>query len=331
VLAAPASARADVACPSYDIFSAVLTDVCWDCMFPIVIAGLAMGGGSKPAGAAANKVVCQCDTGNGLQAGFGFGFSMWEPARLVEVVRRPYCFPLLGGSIINAGGGSIGADGRMMGGLSSDSNENDSSDKVFYHYHYFAFPLTVILDLFSGCVADGYMDFDLMYISELDPTWNDDELAFFTNPEVVMVANPVAQAACIGDAVASNAGLPSDVMYWCAGSWGGLYPFSGNIITNASPPRDTSLIVARALAALHRRGLAWKTMGDAAMCGGYIFPTLPKAQYKLEQMYPLAEANGNHWIGQSSFVWGEWRNIPGVGEDFVHMVWRWKDCCVPFF
>jgi len=71
-------------------------------------------------------------------------------------------------------------------------------------------------------------------------------------------------------------------------------------------------------------------MGDDAVCRGYIYPTLPKSQYKLEQFYPLAEANGNHWLGQSSFTWGEWRNIPAVGEDFVHLLWRWTDCCLRF-
>ena len=51
---------------------------------------------------------------------------------------------------------------------------------AFYHYHYYAFPLLVMLDLFmdGNCNADGYMDFDLMYLSELDPTWLNDELVF---------------------------------------------------------------------------------------------------------------------------------------------------------
>ena len=37
-----------------------------------------------------------------------------------------------------------------------------------------------MLDLFvkQACNPDGYMDLDIMYLSELDPTWNNDELAF---------------------------------------------------------------------------------------------------------------------------------------------------------
>jgi conjugal transfer pilus assembly protein TraU len=25
--------------------------------------------------------------------------------------------------------------------------------------------------------------------------------------------------------------------------------------------------------------------------------------------------------------WGEWRTIPGAGEDALYILWRWQDCC----
>ncbi|VDB02534.1 hypothetical protein BANRA_05466 [Klebsiella pneumoniae] len=129
-----------------------------------------------------------------------------------------------------------------------------------------------MLDLFikQTCNADGYMDLDIMYMSELDPTWNNDELAFFTNPEAAAVANPIAAAACTADAVSSTAGKPLKQLFWCAGSWGTLYPFSGNQNGGKGVIRDSSLLSTRVLAALHRRGLAWKTMGSEAMCRGVI-------------------------------------------------------------
>ncbi|NMV20790.1 conjugal transfer protein TraU, partial [Vibrio parahaemolyticus] len=91
-------------------------------------------------------------------------------------------------------------------------------------------PLLVMLDLFmdGNCNADGYMDFDLMYLSELDPTWLNDELAFFTQPEAAAVANPLAISACTADAASSTLGKPIDQLFWCAGSWGHLYPLSGH-------------------------------------------------------------------------------------------------------
>jgi conjugal transfer pilus assembly protein TraU len=68
-------------------------------------------------------------------------------------------------------------------------------------------------------------------------------------------------------------------------------------------------------------------MGDDALCGGYIFPTIPKTQYRLEMFFPVAETMDNHAIGETPFRWGEWRNIPAF-EDNVYWVWRWIDCCL---
>lgn len=86
----------------------------------------------------------------------------------------------------------------------------DGGDGSFMHYHYYAFPLMVMLDLFikQASNPDGYMDLDIMYMSELDPTWNNNELAFFSNPEAAAVANPIAAAACTADAVSVTAGKP---------------------------------------------------------------------------------------------------------------------------
>jgi conjugal transfer pilus assembly protein TraU len=35
-------------------------------------------------------------------------------------------------------------------------------------------------------------------------------------------------------------------------------------------------------------------------------------------------------IGESPLTWGEWRNIPAVGEDHLYLLWRWNDCCATF-
>lgn len=32
-------------------------------------------------------------------------------------------------------------------------------------------------------------------------------------------------------------------------------------------------------------------------------------------------------IGKSTLVTGEWRSIPGTGEDYVYLIWQWVDCC----
>jgi conjugal transfer pilus assembly protein TraU len=192
-------------------------------------------------------------------------------------------------------------------------------------------------------------------MSEIDPTWSEDELSIFTQPEVAVASNPLLQATCPVDCAAATFSGPVDRMWWCAGCWGNLYPFTGNVPSGGSPPRVSSLLATRALAALHRRGLAWRTTGNDVVCGGDIYPMIPKQQYRMSMMFPIPEASnalrrptpatrggtGNpqideyewtqkccHAIGVPTFLWGEWRNIPAVGEDFVYLLWRWTDCCV---
>lgn len=313
-------------CPDADIWSGLLDKVCWSCMLPIKIMGQPMGSSGMamdtPDGAS-TSAVCVCpDIFNVPTPGMPLG--LWAPARLVESVRVPYCSPI-------AGGTRFKSSARLLGG-SRSAPSTDSSELTFFNYHYWYFPLYTMLDIFliPECRGDGYIDLDIGYLSELDPTWNDDELAFFLSPETAVFANPIAIASCAADAVASTAGNPIETMYWCAGSWGNMYPMTGHVPYDSSPVRTSSLITARSLAALHRRGLARKTMGDDAICGSYVHPMIPKSQYRFQQFYPAAEADGTccHSIGASTFAWGEWRTYPGKGEDFVNLVWRYMDCCL---
>ncbi len=328
-------------CPDADFWGEkMLTGVCWSCLFPVRLLGMTLfdDDNDLPNGAT-EKSFCACD-GKGMPR-FGVTAGAWLPARLVEVVRKPYCSPILGGTSFN---NSV----RLWGGRKEV--EGDGTDKIYYNYHYWAFPLYVILQLFvqNNCNAGGMRNLDMMYMSELDPTWNIDELAFFMNPEAVAFANPLAVAACTVDCAATTASQPMTSLFWCAGCWGNLYPFTGNIASDASAPRDTSLLTARVLASLHRKALAHKTYGDEALCGGQIYPMIPKQQYKLSTLFPLAEAHAEefdstdasgvkhttildnccHWIGESTFKWGEHRTIPGTGEDYVYLIWRYTECCL---
>lgn len=295
--------------------AALITDICWDCMFPLKIAGVTLSPGDRenPPGEAGGTL-CACDQ-NGIPEP-GIVMSMWEPARLVEFPRQAGCSPTLGGA-------QIGADPQYIGG--KDQGDIESS---FYHYHYFSFPLFVMMELFSpSSCHDGYLDFDMMYLSEIDPTWNNSELAYFLTPESSMVANPIAGAACPADAVAATAGWPLDSLFWCAGSWGSIYPLSGNNYGSHGVIRSTSLLKSRLLASLHRKGFARKTMGDDALCEPKIYPMLPKSQYKFSLMHPRAETDRAHVMGESVARWGLGRIIPGVATTPVYLTWRLNDCC----
>ncbi len=306
-------------CPDADgLGASLVSNICWDCIFPIRIAGadIALGDGIIPA-RAARSPICVC--GNCV----GFTVGMWEPARMVELVRKPSCSPTLNGADLGL------ENGRERG--SKGSVDYDKGDSAFYHAHVFAFPILLFLDFFfdGACLEGGanLPDFDILYLSELDPTWNNDELNVFLFPESLLLANPIALAACLADVAAAEIREAIDPLFYCVGSWGHLYPVAGHHLQHSSIPRNTSLLGSRTIAQLHRLGLARRTMGDDAVCTAQPELFLPKTQYQWSVFYPVAEANGKHPTGRSTFRWGENRMIPGIGEDFVYLLWRWQDCC----
>lgn len=337
-------------CRNANVLSgSMFSDVPWNSMYPIRLAGINVSpsGSGAPSGAT-NKVMCSCPDDVGLMIP-GFTQSMYEPARLIEIVRQPDCMMSLGGADLDF------TSGRQFGttGTPAEQNAGESETPAFWHYHYYAYPLLMMLELVvANRCGDGFMSMDLLYLSELDPTWSDPELGFFANPESAIFANPISLAACVTDAAAAAVDKPIDSLFWCAGAWGGLYPLSGFISTKSSFATKTSLLATRSVAALHRRLLARQTMGNDALCSAPIFPTIPKTQYKMNMMYPVPErgqqrtvkmeqpngtfkntvvgTGGAHEIGQSALMWGEWRNIPSQ-EDAVYMLWRYNDCCMTFY
>ncbi|MEM1298219.1 MAG: TraU family protein [Pseudomonadota bacterium] len=310
----------------------LITDICWDCIFPITVAGQTLAPfGTKPqstdaAGQGANSAdpvtsaICFCDDQFGVPM-LGLTIGMWQPARIIELVRNPGCSPALGGIELPT------VHRLRLGGAENETQ--DDEDSTFYYYHIWSFPLLDLLGLFSQdrCNQDGYLDIDALYLSELDPTWVNSTLALYANPESVLFANVAAVTSCIADAVASNAHRPIDAMFWCAGSWGTIYPITGSVLGPSDLPNQLSLLATRAIAANHRRGLARRTMGSDTLCNGLIDPFITKSMYRMSMWSPLPEAEDNHDIGESTFQWGLGRSIPGIGEDAVYVLWRWTDCC----
>lgn len=314
-------------CDNANVLSgSLITDTPWNALYPIRVAGkrLSPNGSGTPVGAT-NKAFCACQDDLGVFVP-GFTQSMFEPARIIELARTPDCMLTLNGTDLNM------TNGRNRGTVgSNEQGMGEGASSAFWHYHYFSYPLLLMLEMVvANRCGDGFLDMDLLYVSELDPTWNDPELAFFANPESAIFANPISLAACITDAAAASVGQPIDSLYWCAGAWGGLYPLSGFVSNKSSIASKTSLLATRSVASLHRRMLARQTLGDDALCEAPIFPTIPKSQYKMHMMYPVPEREDAHQIGEPALKWGEWRNIPSK-EDAIYMLWRYQDCCITYY
>jgi conjugal transfer pilus assembly protein TraU len=313
----PASAT-DTICKDAHLWSKIIDNICWSCFtegFSL------MGIGEKPDGASNNNPLCGCVDNLGVPFG-GTKLSYFAPLRLIETVHEPWCSPTLGG---------VTLQNDLTGMGMSDGDDS------FWHSHYFAFPLMEMMEiLYIDCHQDGYLDFDLMYLTEVDPAWNNDILALLLSPEAIMFANPLAQIWCATDCSLVTANKAPERTFGCAGCDGNLYPFTGRIIGQEDPVAQSSLIAQRMISSLHRKGLARKTMGSDSICQSTYSPFVPRSQYKFSMVYPRAEADKEagdgccHPMGQSTNVWclpvgGRMR--PGQ-EDAVYLLWQFKECCL---
>ena len=303
--------------PCHGKFPNPLTDICWRCIFPVRIGPVRISFGQEDSGDAP-PLVCVCPgTGTPPIPRIGLGVTFWEPAAVSEVVRTPYCSPLLGGIRL--------ASGRNAG------TADHADGNAYYHLHWYRYPLLHWLGLLANLKCGQAQQFDLAYVTELDPLWQDDELAFLLNPDAVLFANPVAQAACAADCAAASAGFPLDQMFWCAGCQGSIYPLSGSSVHHTGGVDSSLLLTQRIAAKLHRLGLARDSSTRGAMCAPRLQPLMRKGQYKTQMVYPIPQPQQAHPFGRVSQPWGARREYPVRGEDWAYVIFQRRMCCVSIY
>lgn len=296
------------------------SDLCWSCMMPIRIAGMGGGGRKFPSDMADPICVCPSKSLYGYPTP-GVTQGMWKPSHFMESVSKPGCMPAIGeqtdlGDVFDVGHGG---------------NGERPIDAGFKNVHQYSFPVGAILDMVDSyvCSEDNY-DMDLLALSELDPTWANAELSMTLNPDTVLFANEIATVACMADAVASSAYRPIKALFWCAGSWGGMYPQMG--YGNArSAVQDASLAAARMVSLEHKRWLMKRTYGNDSVCTDSFNMLYQKHQYRWQILYPIPQKQGNDWTGSSTMLSREFRHIAFVGEDWVQVLWRYEECCVHLY
>ena len=199
----------------------------------------------------------------------------------------------------------------------------------FYQVHWYVYPVIYWLELLTDFVCLEKGSFDVAYITELDPLWNDDEVSFMLNPEAALFGNAIAQAACMADCVTATAGFSHDYLFWCDGCHGSMYPFTGTVPAHSNGIQASQLLVGRFMAKLHRQGLLWGYTGVRGLCGKYLMPIIRKSQYKTQMVYPIPSTHkGCHPLGRSEIIWAAGKHIPYKGEDFCYLIWRKRSCCL---
>ncbi len=317
------SARAEAQTSCSGKFVNPITDVCWSCLFPLSIGAMKIWPSSRPDTENPSLPVCACGSPVpriGIAAGF------WEPARLADVSTKPWCFVNLGGLKISPGF-DIGR-GQIQGPTQVGGAAQNTSK---WHVHWYVYPLLYWMEILTDFVCFENASFDIAYMTEVDPTWQDDSLTAILNPEAVLFTSPIAQAACAGDCVAATAKLPIDQVFWCAGCQGPMYPVNGNVDAHIGHVQASRLVLTRFAFKLHREGLAWGTMGSKGLCNKYLMPMMRKQQYRVQMVNPTPTVSGNAAcapLGASTMPPQAGRSYPVKGEDMGYLVWRKRNCCV---
>lgn len=305
-------------------FPNIINDICWSCVGPIKVGGATVSDiGGQDDNSSVSGFGCFCQ--NGANVKLGVKVSFWEPARIAEVVKTPYCFPTLAGTNIDLG---INAPGHYR-----DPEGRDGTKASFYQVHWYVNPLMYLAEFL---LDDGCLDkqgFDLAYMTELDPLWADSESTFILNPDASLFTSLVAKAACAADCVAASVGFTINSLFWCAGCQGSMYPLTGWVGSHISGIQASSLLTQRMTNKLHREALMWSASGSDSLCGYTIEPIMDKTKYKMQMIAPVA-ATGKVFgkccnpYGRTTVHWQSGKEIPyRGGENFAYQVFRKRDCC----
>lgn len=294
-----------------------ITDICWRCLFPLSIGNTEVVHSSLQDTPNAKLPIGKCLSNVGYRVGLNIGF--WEPFALSEVTDTPYCLVNLGGHQLNLGL-KQGRGGRQIVG--------QGQTRAFYHVHWYKYPLIYWLNILTsmGCVQGG--DFDIAYLTELDPTWRDSEMSFVLSPESVLFGNPLAQAACAADSLSSTLMKKSmDKLFWCAGAQGSHYPLSGHVNAPVSPVQTALLLTERMNYKLHREALiSDSSPNEGAICIDHHYPVTPKSRYRYEMVNQVADGGHCYPSGHSTLSWEAGKIKPHTPSQYGFLIWRKRNC-----
>jgi conjugal transfer pilus assembly protein TraU len=300
-----------------------ITDTDWNNIFPITIAGVPIpgGGNSTPPLMQAMPPICTCPTVFGIPF-VGIGLTWWQPMYVSEIERRPGCLSSLGGVQALNGYSMLHSEQTVA----DNNNTGESSNRM--QVHWYEYPVMSMLQMMESISCKNANGFNLAYVTEVDPLWQDDLWSSIFTPESALFSNPIAVASCAIDAVASTFDFPMDAMFWCAGTWGAVYPLAGNSGHSGDPFTMNNQIQAKFLARSHRMGLQWQTIGPTAVCAAHPNPIWVKSQYRFNQVAPVPRRGRAVVTGSNGklFQFPPVTNPP-TQEHTVNLIWQGQQCC----
>lgn len=313
--------------PAHAYFFNPMTDTNWNDMLPISIGGVSMGGGQPPIVYEPPVCVCPSHFYGGPMPGIGVTF--WEPMYVAEVVRHPGKLITLSGT--NVLGGAFKSEmGPAAGRSSGENHASRGANRA--QVHWYTYPLFGIIGAEINTICGtAETPFSLAGMTEIDPIWQDDLWSNVLSPESVLFATLPMQLACLADAVSATVAYPLSPLFWCAGAWGSVYPFSGNPNSQSSDQQSNALVLSKYIAMESRVGFMWATVGPEAVCSAAPSPIWIKGQWRFDPIYPLPTFGAPIYIGQSEVRWGMSppANYPDH-QDSAYLIWQGEQCCVRF-
>jgi conjugal transfer pilus assembly protein TraU len=295
-----------------------IKDVCWRCLFPLSIGNTQVVHSSLPDTPNAASPIGVCPSSMGPRVGLNIGF--WEPVALTDVTDTPYCLVNLGGIRLNLGLKQSRGGRHVVG---------QGQQRAFFHVHWYKYPLIYWLNLITsvGCMQGG--DFDIAYLTELDPTWQDSEMSFVLSPESVLFGNPLAAASCAADSLSSTlTNKPLDSLFWCAGAQGTHYPITGHVNATFSPVQTALLLTERMNYKLHREPpfILDSTPISGAICKEHHYPVTPKSRYRYEMVNQVADGKHCYPAGHSTLAWEAGKIKIHRPDQYGFLVWKKRNC-----
>lgn len=296
-----------------------VTDINWDLIFPITIAGIPVGASLSVADSPLTYTspLCFCPGHLGVPLP-GITVSYHEPRFIEEIVRQPGCFATLGSQTLLPGFETEATD------LKQDTNSSSR-----WQVHWYEYPVFAMLHVFEDFMCLRAGDYALAYATELDPAWQNDAWGVLFSPESAIFANPVAQSACTLDALASSASFSLDALFWCAGSWGGVYPLTGNANVSVGRLQSAELVGAKMITRLSRMGLLWDTVGPWAQCTPIPMPIWIKSEFTIDPVYPVISHRMGMPIGAAPALWLYLppQSYPAF-ENVNQVIFQEQQCCL---
>lgn len=124
------AASADSACEGRLINP--ITDICWSCIFPLLLDSIKVSQGKVPDTANPSMPIQICPASPLLLRRIGLAIGYWEPMALADVTRSP-------GYMANLGF-SLPAFGKAAQGTAKKGEKQ--ANRAFYHVHWYKYPLT---------------------------------------------------------------------------------------------------------------------------------------------------------------------------------------------